>query len=316
VPAACGKVDDKAAEEVLVKRQDSSGSGCALALGCALLLACSSDSTGGTQRPGAPSGATGPSGAVGASNSGSPFASGSSSTSTAPGSGNASGTTPTTGWGAQGGTGAGIVGAEGDGATADAGQEEGQASWDSQVDAADSGGVDSGFPPITECSQPSVDRLEVWTSSGPAEGTTIPPTGNLLVMAGGRYVAKVQFLNVEWHVCPVYLGNQFNANANLSASSGFVLTYSSTSDMYVQARPTSHWSGGTQWATPVPSTGGVKKSQFFSFDPVNWKSLFGTPTWSFADTLKEVLGFVFVGQTPNTITFYGLRFDGYVPPCL
>jgi hypothetical protein len=200
-------------------------------------------------------------------------------------------------------------------AIADAGRDVGSTGSGGQSIPSDAAVGDAAFPPITECPKPSVDRLEQWMSSGPVEGTTIPPTGNLLTMEGDHYIAKVEFVNVEWHVCPVYLGNAFSANANLSASSGFLLTYSSTSDMFVQARPTSHWSGGDQWALRIPSTGGVRKSQFFSFDAANWKSIFGTPTWTFADTLKEVLGFVFVGQTPNVVTIWGLRFDGYVPPC-
>jgi hypothetical protein len=269
------------------------GFGCAALIGCNVLLACSSSTTGVEHAPGEASGAASMSGAAGAS-----------SGSRTPASGFTSGTMSGAGMGASGGS----------GATMDAGGD-GPAASGTTIAAMDSGTGDSGFPPITECMKPSVDRLEVWTSSGPAEGTTIPPTGDLLVKEGNAYVAKVQFLNVEWHVCPVYLGNQFSANANLSASSGFLLTYSSTSDIYVQARPTSHWSGGDQWATLIPSTGGVKKSLFITFEPAKWKSLFGTPTWTLADALKEVLGFVFVGQMPNTITFYGLRFDGYVPPC-
>jgi hypothetical protein len=301
-----------------MKRVSSIGFGYASALGCAVLLACSNSMTSGQQAPGGASGGTttSVSGSTGASSGDTTSASGSTSganttsgPNTASGSNAASGSNTASGSSATSGS-----STTSDGGNASGVSSGGQAGMDAAAVGSD-GGADSGFSPIIECTKPSVDRLEVWTSSGPAEGTTIPPTGDLLVMEGGRYVAKVQFLNVEWHVCPVYLGNQFNANAKLSASSGFLLTYSSTSDMYVQARPTSHWSGGTQWATKIPSTGGVKKSQFFSFDPVNWKSLFGTPTWSFADTLKEVLGFVFVGQTPNIITFYGLRFDGYVPPC-
>jgi hypothetical protein len=304
-----------------VKRLDSIGLGCAALFGCSILLACSSGTTSGQQ---ASSGTTGTSasGTSGASSGGtttSGSTSGTTSGASASGSASASGTTSTSGSSGgsagQAGTGSASGGFGGSGILVDAGGDAGQAGSGTKVGGTDSGGGDSGFPPITECMKPSVDRLEVWTSSGPAEGTTIPVTGDLLVMEGTGYVAKVQFLKTEWHVCPVYLGNQFNANANLSASSGFLLTYSSTSDMYVQARPTSHWSGGDQWATLIPSTGGVKKSQFFSFDPAKWKSVFGTPTWSLADTLKEVLGFVFVGQTPNTITFYGLRFDGFVPPC-
>jgi hypothetical protein len=285
--------------------------------GCALGLACAAKS-GGSSRTGN-GGAGGNAGATASGIGGASGGSGSMSTGGSPG----GGTFTTGAGGAAGGSSAGgttSVGAAGatggsSGSVGGAATDAGQSGVAGQTTGTDTGVGGAGFPPITECTKPSVDRLEDWTSSGPAEGTTIPPTGDLLVKEGDHYIAKVQFLNVEWHVCPVYLGNQFNANANLATSSGFLLTYSATADFYVQARPTSHWSGGTQWATKIPSTGGVMKSQFFSFQPANWMSIFDTPTWSLADTLKEVLGFVFVGQDPNTITFYGLRFDGYVPPC-
>jgi len=120
---------------------------------------------------------------------------------------------------------------------------------------------------------------------------------------------------MEWHVIPVYLGNTFNAQADLSASSGFLLTYSSTSNMYVQLRPASHWDGGNQYATMIPSTGGVTRSQFFSFAKANWKSIFLDPGYPYELALQEARAFVFVGQTPNTVVFSGLRIDGYIPPC-
>jgi hypothetical protein len=173
---------------------------------------------------------------------------------------------------------------------------------------------DASFPPIMECAKPSVDRLEQWQASG--EGTTVPATGNTLVMDGGRYVSKIQFVGTDWHVMPVYLGNTFNAQADLSASSGFMLTYNSTSSFYVQVRPASHWDGGNQYATMIPSTGGVTKTQFFSFAKENWKSIFSDPGYPYETALKEARAFVFVGNTPNTIVFSGLRIDGYVPPCL
>jgi hypothetical protein len=297
-----------------VKRPFELRAGSALVFGCALLVACTANNGGssrtGNGGSGGNAGATA-SGTAGASGGGSGSSStgGGASTAGAGGAAGDSGAAGTTSVGAAGATG-GSGGSAGGAAT-----DAGQSGAGGQTTGADSGVGGAGFPSITECTKASVDRLEDWTSSGPAEGTTIPPTGNLLVKEGDHYIAKVQFLNVEWHVCPVYLANQFNGNANLSASSGFQLTYSATADFYVQARPTSHWSGGTQWATKIPSTGGVKKTQFFSFQPASWKSIFDAPTWSLADTLKEVLGFVFVGQDPNTITFYGLRFDGYVPPC-
>ncbi|QWF84018.1 hypothetical protein [Amycolatopsis sp. CA-230715] len=166
-----------------------------------------------------------------------------------------------------------------------------------------------------ECASPSIDRLQQWLASG--EGTTVPATGSLLVREGDRYAAKVRFLKAEWHVIVVWLGNQFEAQADLSKSSGFWLTYSATDDLYVQLRPASHWSGGDKWLTKVPSTGGKLEKRFFSFSPDAWTWLpeLGKPSYSFASALGEARGLVFVGKTPNTLDFRALPIDGYQPPC-
>lgn len=145
----------------------------------------------------------------------------------------------------------------------------------------------------------------------------MPSSGSLLVREGDRYAAKVRFVNAEWHVVVVWLGNQFEAQADLSKSSGFWLTYSATDDLYVQLRPASHWSGGDKWLTRVPSTGGKLVKQFFSFSPEAWTWLpeLGKPSYSFASALGEARGLVFVGKTPNTLDFRALPIDGYQPPC-
>jgi hypothetical protein len=113
----------------------------------------------------------------------------------------------------------------------------------------------------------------------------------------------------------VYIANAYGKTADLTQASGFTLTYSATSDLHVQLRSLSHWSGGDQYATDIPSTGGQKKTTFFSFAPAGWNSLFGQPVLSYADTLKEGMGLVFVGNSENMIEFDGLRIDGFAPPC-
>ncbi|WP_051174086.1 hypothetical protein [Amycolatopsis orientalis] len=167
-----------------------------------------------------------------------------------------------------------------------------------------------------ECATPSIDRLQQWLASG--EGTTVPATGSLLVRERGGYAAKVDFLNAEWHVIVVWLGNRFEAQADLSKSAGFWMTYSATDDLYVQLRPASHWSGGDKWLTKVPSTGGKLTKRFFSFAPSAWTTLpeLGEPSYSFASALTEARGLVFVGKTPNRLDFRGLAIDRYRPPCL
>ena len=172
-----------------------------------------------------------------------------------------------------------------------------------------------------ECRTPSIDRFQQWLASG--EGATVPATGSLLtpVREGhGRteYAARVSFLNAEWHVVVLWLANEFEAQADLSRSAGFWLTYSATDDVYLQLRPASHWSGGDKWLTLVPSTGGRTVTRFFSFRSEAWTTLpeLGTPAYSFESALHEARGFVFVGKTPNELEFRGLRVHGYRPPCL
>lgn len=181
-----------------------------------------------------------------------------------------------------------------------------------------SGSVASAAPSwhSRECATPSIDRYQQWLASG--EGASVPATGSLLVRERDGYAAKVTLLNAEWHVIVLWLGNKFEAQTDLSASSGFLLTYSATDDLYVQLRPASQWSGGNKWLTKVPSTGGKLVRKFFSFSPKAWTTLpeLGTPPYSFASALGEARGLVFVGKTPNTLDFRGLRVDGYTPPCL
>ena len=175
-------------------------------------------------------------------------------------------------------------------------------------------GATGELPPLVECANtPSVDRLTSWSAT--AEGTMVPASGSILVKEAAGYVGKVQFVGAGWHVVPVLIANQFDVTADLSKASGFTLTYSTTAELHVQLRSKSHWSGGDQYATTLPSTAGQQATHFFAFAEADWTSLFGAPGLSFADTLKEGMGLVFVGDGENTIVFYGLRIDGYTPPC-
>ena len=178
------------------------------------------------------------------------------------------------------------------------------------------GNADLGLAPLTECTMmPSIDRYEYWTASG--EGTTVPATGSIVVKSGAQNIAKISFVNAEWHVLPVLMANKFDAQVDFSKSASFTLTYSATDDLYVQIRPASNWSGGDKWLTKIPSTGGQLQTKVFSFAPQNWTTLpeLGTPTYSLTDALKDVRGLVFVGKTVNQLEFHGLRVEGYVPPC-
>jgi hypothetical protein len=193
------------------------------------------------------------------------------------------------------------------------GAQAGQGGVAGAAGGAGAGGVVE-LPPLVECTgTPSVDRFTQWIASG--EGTTVPATGSILVKEGDEYVGKVQLVGAGWHVIPVYVKNQFGESLDLSMSSGITLTYSATAELHVQLRSKSHWSGGNQYATTIPTTDGNKETRFFSFAEAGWQSLFGAPTLSYADTLKEGMGLVFVGDGANEIVFYGMRIDGYTPPC-
>jgi hypothetical protein len=136
-----------------------------------------------------------------------------------------------------------------------------------------------------------------------------------LTKEGQTEVAKVVFTGAGWHVVPVVITNQFGKTADVSSAPGITLTYSATAALHVQVRSGSHWNGGDQWAADVPSTSGMKQTLTISFDPSKWKSLFGAPAQTLPAVLKEVQGFVFVGDSANTVVFYGLRIQGFEPAC-
>jgi hypothetical protein len=168
-----------------------------------------------------------------------------------------------------------------------------------------------------ECATPSIDRLQQWLASG--EGATEPATGSILVPRGPHeYTAKIKFLAHDWHVMVVWLGNKFEAQADLTGSRGFWMTYRASDDLYVQLRPASHWSGGDKWVTKIPSTRGRLLTKFFSFKPDKWTTLpeLGKPAYPLAEALDDARGLVFVGKAPNDLEFRGLKIDGYRPPCV
>lgn len=168
---------------------------------------------------------------------------------------------------------------------------------------------------LEECSEPSIDRLKGWNAT--SEGTMIPQSGSLLVQEGDQYVAEVEWVNAEWHVVPVVIGPTFETSVDLTASSGLQLTYSATADFFVQMRSAAHWSGGAQYIAGIPGTGGAVQTIVITFAEENWgiREDLGTPTWSYAENLADVRGFVFVGNTPNLLSFSGLRIGAYAPPC-
>jgi hypothetical protein len=267
---------------------------------CGLLLACSS-APGSRSNPG---GTGGEEAGTGGKGDGTGGAAGK------PATGGAGGT----GGGATGGAGGGSTGGAGGSSAPDAAvlPDAGPAPADS-APVPDATAPDAA-PALQECPKPSIDRITAWNATG--EGTTRPMSGSLLVKEGDHYVAKQEFVGGGWHVLEVFIANAYGASADLTNSATFTLTYSSTADLWVQMRPSNHYSGGAQWVTKIPSTGGQVMKQTFSLDPASWTSIaLGKPSWPYADARKAACGFVFVGDKPNVIAFYGLRIDGYVPMC-
>jgi hypothetical protein len=63
---------------------------------------------------------------------------------------------------------------------------------------------------------------------------------------------------------------------------------------------------------------GVMQTRFIAFTKDSWGAIPGlssVPPWPFEESRGQVRAFVFVGNKPNKITFYGLRFDNFVPMC-
>ena len=272
----------------------------ALLLGGALLgTGCSASETppttgsGGTVAPGG-SGGGAPVGGSGGSGSG------------GQGSGGAAGA-------GTGGAGGGSGGSGSGGADASAG---GDAS-DGSSPGLDGPGLGDA-PRLMECTMPSIDRVQVWVAAM-GEGNMAPAGGSILVREGDHYVGKIELFGSDWHVVPVYPTNTQGAGmVDLSMSAGFNLTYSATSDFYVQMRPSNHFGGGTQWGSKIPSTMGATQTKFIALTRASWGAIPGlspVPSWTFEESLAQVRAFVFVGNMPNKITFYGLRFDNFVPMC-
>jgi hypothetical protein len=266
----------------------------------ALLCACSSSSP-----------RTGSGGSGGDEDTGGSGGS-SSATGGKPGTGGSGGSSSATG-GSPGTGGGGDTGGSVGSGSPDAGPSDAAARSDatSGSDLATGGDAEE---KLMECPKPSIDRITAWNATG--EGTTKPMSGSLLVKEGDHYVAKQEFVGGGWHVLEVFIGNTFEFSVDLSKSTGFTLTYSSTNDLWLQLRPAFHYDGGAQWVTKIPSTGGQMMKQTFSFDPSKWVTIdLGKPSWSYDMARKAARGFLFVGDKPNLIAFYGLRIDGYVPMC-
>ncbi len=169
---------------------------------------------------------------------------------------------------------------------------------------------------LKECDNKlSVGRIYQWIAT--TEGQMVPSSGSIVVKDGDKNAAKVKWIGNDWHVVPAWLKNVFEADVDLSKSKSFTITYSSTSDMWVQMRPSFAWDGGAKYVAKIPSSGGQVKTLEVPFDATNWTTLpqLGSPSYPYSMAITAVRGLVFVGNTPNDISITGFVIDGYEPPC-
>lgn len=249
--------------------------------------------------------------------------------------GGSGGTSSVGGGGASGSAGAGLGGSSGavggsGGAGAGSGQGGAGASGESDggmVDATQGGQAGDGDagdaspsqpvppPPITECSGPSLDRLQKWLAHALVGNAA--PGSSLLVADGGGYVArwKTSGGGGNWSEVVVLIGNEPNAGVDLGKNDGFVATYSATADIWIQLRGTVHLHTGDQYAFRLPSTAGQRVSMNVPFAASAWKSVFGPPPVPFADVLRTANKFDIISNAPSDVTFFGLRFEKYLPDC-
>jgi hypothetical protein len=247
-------------------------------------------------------------GSGGGGSGGAPSTGGSGGTGGAPSTGGSGGAAPSTG----GTGGAPSTGGSGGSARTDAGTPD-RAAADAGSPA-DAGPIpDAG--PISECPGASLDRLQKWLAHALVTGAA--PDSSILVADGGRQVARAQFPGGNWSEVVVLLGNTTDAAIDLSKSRGFTISYSATADLWIEFRGTVQLHGGDQHAVKLPATAGMVTSKFVPFDATAWTFVpeLGKPTVAFADVLRTANMFDIVGNTANTVSFTGLRFDGYVPAC-
>jgi hypothetical protein len=172
-------------------------------------------------------------------------------------------------------------------------------------------------PPLMECATPSIHRLQEWRVASEATAMTTPASGSVLVKQDSGYVARATFGTGKWHAVSVWVANVLDAQTDLGAYAGLTVTYGATAPVYLQMRAASNYNTGDHYVVQLPSTAGALQSVFIPLSADRWAALarLGTPKMPFADLVKQVRAFFFVGDVPNTLTVTGFLIDGYVPPC-
>ena len=173
-------------------------------------------------------------------------------------------------------------------------------------------------PRMPECKTPSIDHLAHWYVASEAKAVTVPGAGSILVPQDGYQVGKVSFVGAGWHIVAVWVANSVTAQADLSNSASFTLTYSATADLWVQLREVANYEAGGHFVAVLPSTGGQLKTISVPLTADHWMTLpsLGKPTVMFADAIKQVRGLFFIDDAANTLEFDRLVFDNFTPACM
>ena len=239
----------------------------------------------------------------------------------------ASGSLATT-MGASGGVGA--VAAGSGGSAGAAGASAGTPAGGDDAGGDDAGGDDAGgndaspdYPPLAQCTAPSVSRLKVWEMQV-VGGTQVPANGSPLRGAGNGYE-----LFVTWTLAgaggygtanaPLNNMGQYTSGANpaqnavdISSAPGVFLEYGATGDTYMQIRTGTVPHGGDHFRATLPVTGTEVKTITLNFADFRRP---GGATPPGPDILKDVFSFTFVGGGTTTLTLRQVRVRGFIPPC-
>jgi hypothetical protein len=275
---------------------------------CSMLMACSS----GTVGNGTP-GSAGAGGGAGTGGSGGGTTGGTGGTGGTPASGGSGGSSSGGSGGSSGGS-AGAGGTATGGASGSGGGPRDAGPTGTDVRVADSS-APGDLAPIAECPGGSIDRFQRWLAH-----TLITGSGgdsSILVTEGGRQVARASFPGGNWSEIVVLLGNAADASIDLSTSTGFDITYSATANLFIEFRGNVQLHGGDQHAVALPATGGMTVTKHIALNAAAFTFIpgLGMPVVAFADVVRTANMFDIVGNTANTVSFSGLRFDNYIPTC-
>jgi len=162
---------------------------------------------------------------------------------------------------------------------------------------------------------PAIHQITKWWAT--TEGSMTPSSGTLVKKENGKSVARVTWNGNEWHVVPVWIGNQFEFNADLRASKSLTLSYQAPGDFYIQMRPGPHWSGPAQWGTKFSKSPDKVTTVRVPLEEASWGLIPGLEraNFSFNEALSAVRGMVIVGREPGTYLFTGMLIDNFTPPC-